>query len=890
MAKSSSTQSPMYNLPKSGNDKLAGVMWQIVAIGLCAIVVISWLATQYVASKLGHQSALGAPLWVIPGIDYPIYQPVGWVVWGWKYGDMDNPLVKDIFGNAYMAVTGGVLLSVFLAAYLSYRRTKNLSSGNEHIHGSAHWATPEEVKATGLIGNSSGVYVGAYQPPNSTSIKYLRHDGPEHVMAFAPTRSGKGVGLVLPTLLSWPHSALIYDIKGENYALTAGWRGTQADNTILKFEPTATDGSSVRFNPLSEIRLNTDKEVSDVQNIVTMIVDPDGKGLNDHWSKTGHALLVGAVLHVLYAEANKTLAGVAEFLSNPEMPINETLNYMLGTEHDADGVKGWPNNVHPVVAASARDMLNKSENEASGVLSTAMSFLALYRDPIVSKNTAFSEFKVRDLMNADRPVSLYLVVPPSDKDRLKPLVRLMINQVVRTLTEHMEFKDGRSVAGYKHRLLLMIDEFPSLGKLDIFEEALAFIAGYGMKAYLIIQDISQLWTAYGKDESIFSNCHVRVAYAPNKIETADLLSKMTGTATIVKEQASYSGDRLQPMLGNVSTSVQEVSRALLTPDEVMRLRGPVKNSKGDITEGGDMLVFVAGHSPIYGRQILYFLDPVFSERAKVAAPKFSQKLIAELPAPARALDKEETPPPASEQEPADPAIAATYAAAEGIASPAAAALSQVAKQAANIDQDTGEILEYAPDEIADADHTAAPPPMEAPPIEQDDEHMPPPMGEALPAGFDVPEDSMATDGHGLAAPFVANAEPAEMVTDEANQVAQIVTNSEPAEMVTEIDTAQLQSVTNEEAAAMVTETGIEELEIVTTEEPDLLAQMKALSAGEGGEGDDFMGMFDDVLDATEEPKKPTKKPTKPEVQAIDLTDAMADVLTELGQEIRQSKP
>jgi type IV secretion system protein VirD4 len=178
----------------------------------------------------------------------------------------------------------------------------------------------------------------------------------------------------------------------------------------------------------------------------------------------------------------------------------------------------------------------------------------------------------------------------------------------------------------------MLDEFPSLGKLDVFEESLAFIAGYGLKAYLIIQDISQLWTAYGKDESIFSNCHVRVAYAPNKIETAELLSKMSGTATIVKQSHSFSGN-LYGSQHNISTSTQETQRSLLTADEVMRLPAAKKDARGNVTEPGDMLIFMAGQTPIYGKQILYFMDPTFSARAKVPAPPKSDLLRLSDPPP-----------------------------------------------------------------------------------------------------------------------------------------------------------------------------------------------------------------------------------------------------------------
>ncbi|QDQ29339.1 conjugal transfer protein TraG [Chitinimonas arctica] len=586
-------------------------------------MVLAQLCTQFLAHQFDYQAALGEPMLALGG--FRLYAPLDGLAWYFHWRNFDNAQVQQAFRMALWLALPACIAIAVLVLHRAKRAMDKEASAGEHLHGSAHWATAVEVKRTGLIGGGAGVYVGAWKDPNSGQTNYLRHDGPEHVMAFAPTRSGKGVGLVLPTLLSWPHSVLVYDIKGENWALTAGWRKTEANNKVLKFEPTAMDGSSICFNPLAEVRIGTDREVADVQNIMTMVADPEGKGLQDHWQKTSWALLVGIVLHVLYLEEDKTLTGVVNFLTSPSRSTTDMLDYMLCCHHDYKKVHGWVDDqgkqtfVHPVVASVARDMLNKAEEEMSSVLSTAVSFLTLYRDPIVARNTSRSEFRISDLMNDEQPVSLYLVVPPSDKDRLKPLIRLMITQIVRGLTESMEFKDGRSVAGYKHRLLLLLDEFPSLGKLDIFEESLAFIAGYGLKAYLIIQDISQLWTAYGKDESIFSNCHVRIAYAPNKVETAELLSKMCGTATIVKHSNSYSGSKFGS-LSNVSSTVQEVQRPLLTADEVMRLPAAQKDAKGNVREAGDMLIFMAGQTPIYGKQILYFLDPTFSARAKVPNP------------------------------------------------------------------------------------------------------------------------------------------------------------------------------------------------------------------------------------------------------------------------------
>lgn len=615
-----SSTSPFYAAPRRSMGPGALAMRNI-AVGVLLLVILSCGCTQYVASQLAYQSALGEPILSLGG--WKLYSPTDWLGWYLKWHQLAAPAVRSAFrAAAWASLTGGVVIAVIVFRVIAHGR-EQIARASENLHGSAHWASAVEVRQTGLLGDG-GVYVGAWKHPRTGTIHYLRHDGPEHIMAFAPTRSGKGVGLVLPTLLSWPHSAVIYDIKGENWALTSGWRRQEAGNHVLKFEPSAADGTSARFNPLAEVRLRSEREVADVQNIMTMVVDPDGKGLNDHWQKSSQALLVGVALHVLYAEKNKTLNGIVEFLSNPTRTVVKTMQFMLDTDHDLEG-DGWPGPggtpgfCHPVVAAAARDMLNKAEEEQSSVLSTAIAFLTLYRDPIVARNTCACDFRIADLMQHDEPVSLYLVVPPSDKARLRPLIRLLINQIVRGLTEKMQFEGGRSVAGYRHRLLLMLDEFPSLGRLEVFEESLAFIAGYGLKAYLIIQDISQLWTAYGKDESIFSNCHVRVAYAPNKIETADLLSRMTGVATIVKRSHSISAG-LFGSRANVSTSTQETQRPLLTSDEVMRLPAARKDAGGNVTEPGDMLIFMAGQTPIYGKQILYFLDPTFSMRARLTAP------------------------------------------------------------------------------------------------------------------------------------------------------------------------------------------------------------------------------------------------------------------------------
>jgi type IV secretion system protein VirD4 len=586
----------------------------ITAIGIACVIalLLSSAATQFIAWRLNHHPALGQPL------IGPIYAPWAWFSWNARY----RKQMPALFAPVHAA--GGALgMIAALGALLALGVRGRTGERHEGVHGTAHWADRTEIEATSLLPRrgqrGEGVYVGGWR--DSRNLHYLRHNGPEHIAAIAPTRSGKGVGLVVPTLLSWPHSLVVNDQKAELWHLTAGWRQREAGNTVLRFDPGAASGS-IGFNPLAEIRLGTIHEVGDVQNLVTILVDPEGKGLVDHWAKTSHAFLTGAILHVLYrARATGSVGAlpqVALALSDPARPVGDLYRDMLDNKWAAG-------ETHPTIATAARDMTNRPDEERGSVLSTAMSFLSLYRDPLIARNVSRSDFRIMDLMNHEKPVSLYLVVRAEDKDRMKPLMRLIINQLVRVLLRpDITYAGGRPQMPHKHRLLLMLDEFPSYGKLEVFQEALAYIAGHGIKAYLIMQDIAQLWGAYGRDESVISNCHLRVAYAPNKIETADWLSRMTGTATIVKEDITTSGGRFSAVLSNVSRTYHQISRPLATPDEIMRLKSPMKDAGDVITEPGDMLVFIAGHAPILGTQSLYFRDPVFSARASIPAPAGDQ--------------------------------------------------------------------------------------------------------------------------------------------------------------------------------------------------------------------------------------------------------------------------
>jgi len=558
------------------------LVFAIMALGV-------WSATQWAASMLAYQPELG-PHWFEIG-NLPLYRPWALFAWWFEY----DAYAPGVFARAGALAAGSGFLGCAAAIAGSLRRARQ--SGPVTTYGSARWASMKEIRAAGLL-RDCGLFIG------KAGGCYLRHDGPDHIMAFAPTRSGKGVGLVVPTLLSWTGSAVIHDIKGENWALTAGWRSKFSH--CLLFNPT--DPRSARYNPLLEVRRGVN-EVRDVQNIADILVDPEGSlERRNHWEKTSHALLVGAILHVLYAEEDKTLARVASLLSDPQRSFAATLRTMMTTNH-------LGSRVHPVVASAARELLNKSDNERSGVLSTAMSFLGLYRDPTVAKVTSECDWRIDDLLDAPRPVSLYLIVPPSDISRTKPLVRLVLNQIGRRLTETL-----RHSSDAQRQLLLMLDEFPALGRLDFFETALAFMAGYGIRAFLVAQSLNQIEKAYGDHNSILDNCHVRIAFATNDERTAKRISDALGTATEQRAMRNYAGHRLAPWLAHVMVSRQETSRPLLTAGEVMQL------------PPDEELVLVSGMAPIRARKLKYFEDRQFSDRL-CPAPAPGGEAYADCPPP-----------------------------------------------------------------------------------------------------------------------------------------------------------------------------------------------------------------------------------------------------------------
>ena len=339
--------------------------------------------------------------------------------------------------------------------------------------------------------------------------------------------------------------------------------------------------------------------------------------------------MTAAILHIVHSANHpeaRTLAACDRLLSNPQRPLQDTLEALLLTHHDPNLDLGWKDPhtgestyTHPVVAAGARSLLDMDPRTSSNIVATAQAKLALFREPILAANTARSDFAPLDLVTADRPLSLYLTLAPADLQRLRVPIRIFLNQLCRALTERLDFEpagDHQSHQGHpahRHHLLLLLDEFPVLGKLDFFGRAMAYLRGYGIRVYLSLQSLSQLYDIYGQHQSITANCPLQIAFTPADLETAEHLSRLLGPTTIHLAKRSLNGAPLVFGPRRHTLSFQEHARPLLTAEEVRRL------------PAHEAIVLTAGHPPIRARRAPYYADPDLADRCRTTPPAASDR-------------------------------------------------------------------------------------------------------------------------------------------------------------------------------------------------------------------------------------------------------------------------
>lgn len=552
---------------------------------LVAAVASPWFATQFVADAFGGQHALGRPMAELLGM--PVYQP--WAVFDWS--SRWAAAYRKPFAAAHFMLVLGFLGGVLIIAFGARRDPRIKPFGKDA------WASLGDVDGAGLFAEDGSV-LGKFDG------EIIAFDGPEHQLLIGASRSGKGRGHVVPTPLATKHSMLVLDVKGEladgdprhGFLGTAGFR--EKLGPVARFAPTRADG--IRFNPMFEVPKG-ENEVRATQNIIDVLFGAnEDQRSADFWRRRGAGWAAAVVLHTLYFEPleRKTLAVVREKLRN----LTQTAEEMRRTLHRKNPSTGQPE-VHPEVLHAAESILSAEERMRSGVQATAESMLELWADPLVAANTATSDFRLSDLMCGDKPTTLYLQPPASDVQRLMPLMRTIVDLTGRTLMESQTEVGNRPK---RHRLVMVLDEFPMLGRLEFFETMMGAMAGYGVKAYLVCQSPNHITRAYGRDNVIIDNCHVVTAFAATDGDSAKRIADMAGEVWEVRE--SETRRKPKPIFGwgEGSTTSREERRPLLLPADVRAL------------PRDEQLIFVSGVKPIRAKKLRFDEERIFRDRLRPA--------------------------------------------------------------------------------------------------------------------------------------------------------------------------------------------------------------------------------------------------------------------------------
>lgn len=525
----------------------------ILAAGIPVAIVLAFFVASVVA-------------WIYLGLPSAKFDPLKMPAFFWYY--RHDPVVLKAFGAGM--VVGLVLTGIMLWWLLKQKPP---------LHGAARFAKEGEIRRAGFRADN-GIVVG------KKGGKFLTFGGSEHCIVEAPTRSGKGVGIVIPNLLSWRDSIVVLDVKRENWDATAGFR-QKFGQAVYLFNPTDPEGRTARYNPLGYIDCaDPDQVVIELQKIATMLFVAPERG-EPFWTDSARTAFVGVGAYLAVADLPFTIGAIYRL-----MTTGDTRGYFRKVLDDRalDLSQGCRN--------ALADFTSGADNTFAGIVQTVTSKLSLWLNPRVDAATEESDFDLRELRT--KPMSIYLGVSPDELDRVAPLYNLLFQQLIDLNVRDLPDTDTPL------QVLVILDEFARIGRAQVIASAFSYVAGYGIRLLPVIQSRSQLRAVYGEHvaNEIVANCGVEVAFTPKELRVANELSERIG---YVGQESITKSLTINGILANRSKSMSDQRRALLLPQELMQF------------PDGELLLLRGGIPPIHGDKIRFYADGVFRSRV-MAAP------------------------------------------------------------------------------------------------------------------------------------------------------------------------------------------------------------------------------------------------------------------------------
>jgi type IV secretion system protein VirD4 len=506
----------------------------------------------------------------------------------WTLYRDDAALRKKLLAS--MAASGLGLLVVLPGALFAATRPQR------PLHGDARFANSAEVSRAGLLVSAPqsgpGILVGRYRG------KFLALPGQLSVMLSAPTRSGKGVGVVIPNLLNWPDSVVVLDIKGENYDITAGYRAEHGQ-AVYAFSPFDESARSHRWNPLTAVRTSPLHRVGDLLTIGQVFFPNDGSSTSSEafFNDQARNLFLGLGLLLLESpQLPRTIGELLRQSSGRGRSLKDHLSASIKQRLEA----GKPFSDECIDALQR--LLSNSENTLTSIVATLNAPLTIFADAVVDASTSADDFRLEDVRR--RRMSIYVRIPPNRLANARPLLNLFFSQLVSLNTQHLPEQDP----SLKLQCLLVNDEFAAMGRVGVISSAAAFLAGYNLRLLTVVQAMSQLDAVYGdKEARTFATNHgLQILYAPREQRDADEYSAMLGQFTERATSRGRSRSFSEHGHSSVSRNESEQRRALLLPQEFKEL-------------GSERLVVIYENcKPILGEKIRYHRDKVFTARLRPA--------------------------------------------------------------------------------------------------------------------------------------------------------------------------------------------------------------------------------------------------------------------------------